>query len=41
MNAAEYVETLPNGVSHRILQFGDNGPFDIGMLAVLGSLFLL
>jgi len=28
IHAAQYIETLPNGVSHRILQFGDNGPLD-------------
>ena len=28
INAAEFIETLPNGVSHRILQYGDNGPFE-------------
>jgi signal peptidase I len=25
---AQYVETLPNGVKHRIIQFSDNGPLD-------------
>jgi signal peptidase I len=24
----QYIETLPNGVSHRILKMGDNGPLD-------------
>ena len=27
-HAAQYIETLPNGVSHRILQFSDDGPLD-------------
>jgi signal peptidase I len=28
INAAEFRETLPNGVSHDILQFSDEGPLD-------------
>jgi signal peptidase I len=28
INAAEFLETLPNGVSHDILQFSDEGPLD-------------
>jgi signal peptidase I len=25
---AQYIETLPNGVQHRIIEMGDNGPLD-------------
>ena len=25
---AQYIETLPNGVQHRIIKMGDNGPLD-------------
>jgi signal peptidase I len=28
VNAAEFLETLPNGVSHAILEFSDEGPLD-------------
>jgi signal peptidase I len=28
ISAGEFLETLPNGVSHRILQFSDEGPLD-------------
>jgi signal peptidase I len=28
INAAEFLETLPNGVSHDLLQFSDEGPLD-------------
>ncbi len=28
IRAAQYIETLPNGHSHLILQFGDDGPLD-------------
>ena len=31
---AQYIETLPNGVQHRIIKMGDNGPLDVAELVV-------